>query len=257
MNHPAAAYFESPQPSALELPHLITALDAELIAQVGHLTKARPGLWHVPAPFDDQDRFDNLRTVAPLEEWSSPLNQAEAQGLRFYVAEAIFSAHLMFVDSAADEKILTTLAVTTGRRLETGAYVSQSYADIPTLPALIEQIGWALIPLGPERSKAIFLTCPARAERVGKLRDWCASHGRNHGVLRREGGALIVTDEPAPEKFRANAMAQRIETFLGTMEGYFGAADPAWLLAIEQRLEARRDLRRRIEQSKQATLPPA
>lgn len=257
MNQSAAAFFESPQPPALGLPHLITALDAELMGQVAHLTRSRPGLWHVPAPFDEENRFDNMRTSAPLEAWSSPLNQAEVQGLRFYVSEAIFSAHLMFVDSAADEKILTTLAVTTGRRLETGAYVSQSYADISTLPALIEQIGWALIPLGPERSKAIFLTCPARAELVGKLRDWCASHGRNHGVLRREGGTLIVTDEPAPEKFRANAMAHRIETFLGSMEGYFGAADPTWLLAIEQRLAARRDLHRRIELSKQAARPPA
>jgi hypothetical protein len=100
-----ATWFESPDPAVLSLPHLITALDAELIGKVTQLTKSRPGLWNVPAPFDEHDGFDNLREAAPLSAWGLPLNQGEVQALGPLVAEAIFGVKLMFVDAAADERL--------------------------------------------------------------------------------------------------------------------------------------------------------
>src|SRR6266511_1258045 len=52
---PASPYFSVARPPALELPHLITALDAEFIGKLVHLTKSEPGLWPVPAPFEEHD----------------------------------------------------------------------------------------------------------------------------------------------------------------------------------------------------------
>ena len=40
-------FFSSARPAVIDLPHLITALDAELMAKVVHLTQSTPGLWHL------------------------------------------------------------------------------------------------------------------------------------------------------------------------------------------------------------------
>ena len=34
----ADSYFSTPNPAAIELPHLLTALDAELLGEITHLT---------------------------------------------------------------------------------------------------------------------------------------------------------------------------------------------------------------------------
>src|SRR5262245_45350602 len=72
---PAADFFSTPNPSAIGLPHLVAPLDAELIGKVAQLTKSHPGIWNVPAPFDTEDRFDNLRDNIPIATWALPLNQ--------------------------------------------------------------------------------------------------------------------------------------------------------------------------------------
>jgi hypothetical protein len=253
---PATAYFSSARPAALDLPHLITAFDAELIGKVSHLTRSKPGLWPIPAPFDENDQFDNTRESAPLASWALPLNQTEVQGLRWHVAEAIFGSKLMFVNSEADETVLAQLAVPLGRRLDTGAYVTDGYEDLPSLPGLLDRIAWALIPIGPERSRALFITSAAAGDWVEKLREWTDHQGRNTAVLRSDSGTLILAARPAPANYRDNAMAHRIDGFLGEMETLFGHADPALPQAVERRLQARRELRQRIESARQS-LPPA
>jgi hypothetical protein len=250
---PAGLYFSSPHPPALDLPHIITALDADLIGQVSHLTKSRPGLWNIPAPFDENDQFDNTRERAPLSWWALPLNQAEVQGLRWHVAEAVFGTKLMFLDSAANEAVLGELALLAGKRLETGAFVTDGYEDLPALSALLHQIGWALIPIGPERGKALFITRRPHAAWVNQLRGWTDHHGRNSATLREQRGALTIDEQTAPAKAREKAMAHRIDHFLGEMETFYGEANAALVPALEQRLHARQQLRRRIAQAKQST----
>jgi hypothetical protein len=247
---PAAACFSSSRPAALALPHLITALDAELIGKVSHLTRSKPGLWPIPAPFDENDQFDNTRESAPLASWALPLNQTEVQGLRWHVAEAVFGSKLMFVNSEADETVLAQLAVPPGRRLDTGAYVTDGYEDLAALSELLDRIGWALIPIGPERSRALFITSPKSGDWVEKLRDWTDHQGRSTAVLRAESGALVLAGRSAPAQYRDNAIAHRIDGFLGDMETFFGEADPALAQAIEGRLQARRELRQRIESAR-------
>ncbi len=253
---PAAACFSSPHPAALDLPHLITALDAELIGKVSQLTRSKPGLWPIPAPFDENDQFDNTRESAPLFCWALPLNQTEVQGLRWHVAEAIFGSKLMFVNSEADETVLARLAVPPGRRLDTGAYVTDGYEDLPSLSELLDRIAWALIPIGPERSRALFITKAAAGDWVEKLREWTDHQGRNTAVLRADAGTLVLAERPAPANYRDNATARRIDAFLGDMETLFGKADPALAQIIERRLQARRELRQRIERARQSA-PPA
>lgn len=249
---PASPCFESARPPALSLPHLITALDAELIGKVTHLTRSKPGLWNVPAPFDEHDVFDNTREGTPLAAWAEPLNQGELQAFGPFVAEAVFGAKLMFVDSAADQELLTTKAVTTGRRLETGAYVTQGYQDLEALPEILDRIGWALIPIGPERGKALFITSPAKADLIVQLREWCERGGRNVATLQLAGEFPVLDDRSAPEKPRANAIAHRVDGFLGDLETVFGPIDSALLPVIEERIQARRKLREEIGISKQS-----
>jgi len=244
--------FESPRPPAESLPHLITVLDAELIGKVTQLTKSKPGLWNVPAPFDEHDLFDNLRESAPLAAWALPLNQGEVQALGRLVAEAVFGVKLMLLDSASDETLLARLAVAQGRRLDTGAYVTPGYEEIPELPRILDSTGWVLIPVGPERSLGLFVVNPARADLVEKLREWCERDGRNYATLQREDSQLVVRAHSAPEKYRANAMNHRIDVFLSDMELAFDQADETMLPLIAERIEAKRRLRGQIEKAKAA-----
>ena len=247
----AGVFFSSAQLAVVDLPHLITALDAELIGKVAHLTKAKIGLWNVPAPFDEQDVFERAREAAPLSAWTLPANQAEILSFGAQVQEAIFGTKLMMVDANFDEPTLHRLAITSGKRLETGAYVTQGYQDLPQLAELIELCAWALIPVGPERSKGLFLTNQAKADWVAKLDEWCEREGRNQGRVRLENGALVYAERPAPEKYRNNAVAHCIDGFLGDMEMYFGGADESILNTVGERIRARRQLQESIARSKQ------
>jgi hypothetical protein len=247
----ATQFFSSAEPPAIGLPHLITTVDGELIGKLAHLTKSKPGLWNVAAPFDEHDVYDRARESAPFAAWAYPANQAEILSFSLLVQEAVFGVKLMMLDANFDEGTLARLAVTTGQRLETGAYVTQGYQDLPTLPQLIEQCGWALIPIGPERSKGLFVVRPANAGWIDQMREWCEREGRNFGQVRCEGPRLIFRDQPAPEKYRANAIAHHIDGFLSRLETCFGPVDEAILPAIEQRLQARRKLQEDIARSKQ------
>jgi hypothetical protein len=252
---PARRWFESARPATLSLPHLITALDAELIGKLTQLTKSKPGLWNIPAPFDEHDHYDNMRESAPLAAWGLPLNQGEMQALSPLVAEAIFGASLMFVDSAAEEHFLAEKAVRTGRRLETGAYVTQGYHELPGLPEIVEQIGWALIPIGPARRRALFVTSVAKADWIAQARDWCEREGRNFITAQLQADEWIFVEQQAPTTYRDNAIGHQIDRFLGDFETYFGAPDQSLTSLIEERLEVRRKLQQEVARLKEP--PPS
>ena len=246
---PAESFFSNPHPAALDLPHLITAIDADLLGKIVHLTKSKPGLWGFSAPFDENDVFDRARESAPIAAWAFPANQAELLSFGSLVQEAVFGIKLMMLDSSFDEATLVRLATTTGQRLETGAFIIHGYQDLPTLGELIERCGWALIPIGPERSKALFVASKSQGEWVTSLKGWCERDGRNCGELRDVGGHLFIADSPAPEKNRENAIAHRIDRLLGELESYFGGSDGVGEL-VERRIQARRKLREDIARSK-------
>jgi hypothetical protein len=171
------------------------------------------------------------------------------------VREAVFGAKLMFVDSTADERVLGQKAVLAARRLDTGACVTESYQDLPALPEILERIGWALIPIGPERSRALFITESRRADLVAKLREWCEREGRNFATVSLNAGALEFVDQPAPAKYRDNAITHHIDGLLGTIESYFGGVDETLLPVIEQRIRTRRKLRQNIARSQHSPPP--
>jgi len=251
----ATQFFSSAQPPVAGLPHFISALDAELIGKVAHLTKSKPGLWPVAAPFDDNDVFDRARESAPFNAWALPANQAEVLSFGHVVQEAIFGVKLMILDANFDEATLMRLAVTTGQRLETGAYVTRGFQELPELPQLVERSGWLLIPIGPERSRGLFVAGQANADWVAKMREWCGREGRNFGQIRREQDKLVFHDEPAPPNYRSNAVAHRIDVFLGNFEVLFGEPDESILPEIERRLQSRRKLQADIARSKQGPTP--
>ena len=251
----AAQLFCTPRPAVASLPHLITALDAELIGKVVHLTKGKPGLWPLSAPFDENDVYDRARESAPFRAWALPANQAEVLSFGLLTQESVFGMKLLMLDASMDEATLRRLATPTGERMETGAYVMGGFQDLPALPELLEHSGWALIPVGAERGKAVFVTSPSRAEWVAKLEEWCERWGRNRDRVQVRDGVLVLDERPATPASRDRAMAQRVDSFLGVMETYFGGIDESVLPLIGQRIGARRKLQQDIVRSKQ--LPPA
>ena len=64
----------------------------------------------------------------------------------------------------------------------------RGYQDLPELPQLLESCGWALIPIGPERSRALFIVSPANTNLVTTLRErgyvLFPAEGANYGVVR-------------------------------------------------------------------------
>jgi hypothetical protein len=248
-------FFSTANPPAINLPHFISALDAELIGKVAHLTKSKPGLWPVAAPFDDNDVFERARESAPFHAWRLSANQAEVLAFGRVVQEAVFGVKLLMLDANFDEATLARLAVTTGQRLETGAYVTRGYQDLPELSELVGLCGWVLIPVGPERSRGLFVASPANAGWIAKMREWCEREGRNFGQVRQVGDRLVFHDQPAPPDYRANAIAHRIDVFLGNLEAVFGEPDESLLPVIQQRLQSRRKLQADIAQSRRGPGP--
>lgn len=257
MNAPAANLFPTANPPLARLPHLITALDAELLGKLSQLTKANLALWHVPAPFDENLQFNNTRESAPLSEWASPLNQAEVLGLRWNAAEAIFGGKVMIVDASSNEGLLTELATPVGRREETGAYVTPGFEEMETLPQLVEQSGWVLIPVGAERSKAFFVTNAAQAGLVQKLCEWCDRQGRNHAVLQHSESGMLLVESAAPSAERDRAMVHHVDAFLSRLEVFFGDCESAVPELIRRRAKERRELRERIERARRSPASPA
>ncbi|MBK7999804.1 MAG: hypothetical protein IPK15_14090 [Verrucomicrobia bacterium] len=247
---PAEAYFSSLQPAALHLPHLITAIDADLLGKIVHMTKSKPGLWGVAAPFDENDVFDRARESAPFSAWALPANQAELLSFGLLAQEAVFGIKLMMLDASFDEPALVKLATTSGERLETGAYITHGYQDLPTLAELVERCEWALIPIGAERSKALFITNQEKGDWVATLKAWCDRNGRNCGTVRTDGGQLVIAETSAPEKYRENAIAHRIDRLLGEMDCYFGGVGADALTIIQKRIEHREKLQQDIARSK-------
>ena len=243
MTHPILSCFVTPRPAVLSLPHLVTALDADLLGMIAFLTNSAPGVWGMPALFDAKDCFDNTRESGPFSEWALPLNQAELLSYSVRTREIVFGTTAMLLDSSCDEAVLARLAVAPGRRLDSGAFVTRGYHDLPELPHLLASCGWVLIPIGPERSQALFVAAPGRAGLTTELKAWCERQGRNWGEIRWEGERLAFLSKVASEEPRRRAMAHRIDCFLGELETYFGQVDPSMVPLIGERLEARHKLR--------------
>jgi hypothetical protein len=249
--------FFNPAPPVAALPHLITILDGELIGKISQLTKARPGLWPLPAPFDENDQYNEMRESAKFADWGLPLNQSEVQGVGRMVKEALFGANLMLINSAVDEARLTPISQTQGQRLENGAWFTPGYQDIPQLVKIVELAGWVLIPIGPGRSRALVAVTPAESGIIEKLQEWCERQGRDVWKLVRGQERTLLTHFPAPNPARENAIRRRIDLFLGEMELWFGDVGDGLGARIGERVEQSRLLRENISKARRAPSPPS
>jgi hypothetical protein len=124
--------------------------------------------------------------------------------------------------------------------------------DIPTLPQLIELTEWALIPVGPGKSRALFVTTPARSEWVAKLQDWCGRQGRDVWKVARENGPVVLAHFPAPDPYRENAIRHRIDAFLGDMDLWFGMAKAELAPRIVERVQSLGRLRDSIARARES-----
>ena len=245
-------FFQS-DPAVAGFPHLITILDGELIGKVTHLTKTRPGLWPLPAPFDENDQYNEVRETSKFADWGLPLNQSEVQGVGRLVKEALFGANLMLLSSSVDESRLTPIGQTQGQRLDNGAWFTPGFQDLPELPKVIELAGWVLIPIGPGRSRALVAVAPEQSVVMDKLQEWCERQGRDIWKLVREETRTALKHLPAPKVARENAIRHRVDLFLGEMELWFGESGQL-ARRVDERLEHLRTLREKISKARR---PPS
>ncbi len=252
-----ALFFTSPRPAVVDLPHLITAMDAELMGRVTHLTKSKPGLWGLSAPYDENDVFDPWRETAPFREWELPANQAELLTPGRFAAEALFGTKAILLDSAIDEAAVFALTDVRGQRRDNGGFYVEGLHDLPALPQLLKLTCWALMPVAPDRGHGLFITSPDHASWVETLREWCERRGRSHCRVTLENGKLALVEANAPDNARERAAAAEIDLFLGKMDRYFRLADESLLPRLQQRLEAARRMRRDVEQAKRNEREPA
>lgn len=245
-----ALFFSSTRPTVVDLPHLITAMDAELIGRVAHLTRSKPGLWRLTAPYDENDMFDPWREEAPFREWELPSNQAELLAPGRFAAEALFGTKAILFDSAIDEPAVLALADVKGRRHDNGGFYVDGLHDLPVLPQLLKLTRWALMPVAPDRSYGLFVTTPDYASWVDLLREWCERRGRSYCHLAMKNGQLVLVEANAPEDARERTAAAEIDQFLGKMDRYFRLSGESLLTRIRQRLEASRQMSEDVEQAK-------
>ena len=245
-----AHFFSSPRPAVVNLPHLITAMDAELIGRVAHLTKSKPGLWRLVAPYDENDVFDPWREEAPFRQWELPANQAELLAPGRFANEALFGTKAILLDSAIDEAAVFALANVRGERRDNGGFYVDGLHDLPVLPQLLDLTRWSLMPVAPDRSYGLFVTAPAHASWVELLREWCERRGRSHCHVTMREGKLALVESSAPDDARERAADAKIDLFLAQMDRYFRMGDESLLPRIQQRLEAARQMRHDVEQAK-------
>lgn len=253
-----ASFFSSARPAVIDLPHLITALDGELIAKVVHLTQSKPGLWRLPAAYDEKDVFDPWREEeTPFSLWSLPANQAELLAPGRYAAEALFGTKAFLLDSCIDEPAVAALADSKGARLDNGGFYVEGVQDSPVLPQMLELTRWALIPVAPDRSHGLFVTTASNAGWIDKLREWCERAGRSHGRVIEQGGAVSLAETNAPDEARERAAGLQIDQFIGQMSRYFRLADESLLPRVQRRLEAARQMDLEIAKARQHKREPA
>ncbi len=251
-------FFGSPRPAVIDLPHFITALDGELIAKVVHLTKSKPGLWRLPAPYDDKDVFDPWREEeTPFSLWNLPANQAELLAPGRYAAEALFGTKAILLDSSIDEPAVAAVAEFKGAREDNGGFYVAGLQDLPALPQMIELTRWALIPVAPDRSHGLFVTTPSNAGWIEKLREWCERAGRSHCRVVEQGGTVSLAETNAPDETRERAAGLQIDQFIGQMSRYFRLADESLLPRIQRRLEAARQMEQEMAKARQQKREPA
>ena len=251
-----ALYFGSACPSVLQLPHLITALDAELMAKVVHLTQSAPGLWRLPAPYDEADVYDPWRNAeTPFSLWNLPANQAELLAPGRFANEALFGTTAILLDSAIYEKAVRALTEVRGERKENGGYYVDGLQDLEAFPRLLEICRWTLMPVAPDRSYGLFVTSPEQASWVEALGEWCDRAGRSRCRLALKDDRLELVEEHAPAEARERAADHAIDQFLGRVERYFRLDDARLIARIEHRIAAARKLARAIAQSKRQDPP--
>ena len=174
---PISVFFQTAEPSAASVPHLITCFDAELLQAIVRINGAKLGAWPLFAPFNAEDQYDTSRENVPLSAWALPLNQQELLNLGLNVNSLIFDGNTLLVDNSSAEKVLEECEAARGE---------QGYEDLPDIPSLVAQIHWALIPVGQDHDYALFVASREKMDYFNLLAHWCHERGRDLLDVRRE-----------------------------------------------------------------------
>ncbi len=245
--------FSEAVPAVANLPHVITPLDADLIGKVSHLTKSRPGLWPLPAPFDESDRYDEVREQAPFVNWALALNQTEVQAIGRLIKDALFGTNLILMTAEVDQARMAALTEARGRRLPTGAWFTPGYQDLPSLPEVVELAGWVLIPLGPSRSRALIVAARGNATLLTELEAWCGRQGRDTWKVRPTADGATLEHHPAPSPSRDAAIRRHIDGFLSEMALWFDGIQDELAARVQLRIDDLRKLNEDIERARRLT----
>jgi len=197
--------FATPTPSAASVPHLITFFDAELLQAIVRINGAKLGVWNVPAPFGEDDRYEPYREDAPLAAWAMALNQQGLLNLDTNASGLIYGNETIIVDSTTDEAVLAECEKACGE---------EGYENLADFPGLLAKINWALVPIGQEHDHVLFVAGQAKMDYFELLWQWCHARGRTVSTIALDGGKLALKAYPAPEEARQQAAVEQAHQYL-------------------------------------------
>jgi hypothetical protein len=209
MSEKANPFFSVTNPSVSGVPHLITALDSELLQAITQINGAKMGVWNIPAPYDEENRYEPYRENARFSDWALPYNQNQL------LNNEILEPNTIITDSGADEAALT--AVSEDFTPDEEGEGHSGFQDISDFPGLLKKTGWALVPVGNRLGYALFAASVARKDYVELLKQWCHRHGRVYYTIAAGSEGLQMKAAPAPENSRAQVIHQHGQQFLQKM----------------------------------------
>lgn len=208
----AAHFFSAPPVSVATVPHLIAPLDAAFLNAVVRINGAKPGIWNVSPPYDENDQYVPFRDEFVFKDWALGYNQNE-----LLKAEA-FEAGTIIVDSDLDSSILQAVD-----KLREQEHIVEYY-DIADVPALLKLTGWALIPVRDARvteevpaERGLFVAAENKADYVRLLQKWCHDNGRTYLSIAAKNNEYVLIPRPAPDLNRKQAAWQHGHQFLHKM----------------------------------------
>lgn len=160
--------------------------DSELIRELTRLEgPLQP--WKMIPPIDEQGYREDYRDETdelPHQLWKLPANQALITNLDSVVFGYLYNNDGLLISANAPTRRLERLSES--RVVETESMTTiYSYESRPEWPQVLDEIGWAFIPNGPDGDWGELRVSPSRLDLLDKVRSWCRAKGRRW-VERRE-----------------------------------------------------------------------
>lgn len=179
--------------------------DAALVAELAHLGGPLM-VWPLAPPVDAAGNLDEFRAMddeaaeLPHAMWVTPANEALILGLDNIVSGYFFSNHGLICPAADD---VAPLRAHEERRVITlagGATKIHAYEHTQGWDALVEHLGWAYLPNGPDTLWGDLHVAERNRPLLDAIREFCRRTGRTWAHYESRGGEIVRIIEKQPAR---------------------------------------------------------